>query len=242
MPSTDTVSKSGISSLNLYQKLAAITGEIGTIKKDGRNKDQGYAFIEYAAVAGELRKLFAKYNVVIVPRMPQHANQQRDTMRSAKGSVGYHILIDFTYTVVNADNPDDKFTVTWTGEATAWDDKGTNKAATSALKYYLMRQFNISEKGDDPDADTPKQVASEPKQAPAPAASKPGRISPKQLSKMQADFTELGIEDRQEKLGYIAEVVGREVASSQELSLNEARQVIDRLESLLVTAAEGERS
>lgn len=138
--------------MNLYQKLAAITGEIGVIKKGGTNKEQGYAFIEYAAVAGELRTLFAKYGVVIVPRMAQATKQQRTEVTSKYGAKGAYALIDFTFTVINADAPEDKFTVQWTGEAIDYGDKAANKAATGALKYYLMRQFNISEKGDDPDA------------------------------------------------------------------------------------------
>jgi len=147
------------STLNIYQKLARITGEVGLIKKGGTNKDQGYAFIEYAAVAGELRGLFAKYGVVIVPRMAIAVDQQRTEVASKYGAKGNHALIDFAFDVVNADKPDDRFTVPWTGESQSFDDKGTNKAATSALKYYLMRQFNISEKGDDPDEVTPIAVA-----------------------------------------------------------------------------------
>ncbi|MEC5150891.1 ERF family protein [Cryobacterium sp. GrIS_2_6] len=146
------------STLNLYQKIAKITGEVGLIKKGGTNKDQGYAFIEYAAVAGELRSLFAKYGVVIVPRMQVASKQSRNEVESKYGAKGNHALIDFSFNVVNADKPEDRFTVPWTGEALSFDDKGTNKAATSALKYYLMRQFNISEKGEDPDADSPTAI------------------------------------------------------------------------------------
>lgn len=145
--------------LNLYQKLAAITGEIGAIKKGGTNSEQKYAFIEYAAVAGELRGLFAKHGVIIVPRMQQTIKQHRVEVLSKYDAKGTAVLVDMTFTVVNADAPDDKFTVTWTGEAIDFGDKATNKAATSALKYYLMRQFNISEKGDDPDAVSPDRGA-----------------------------------------------------------------------------------
>lgn len=143
------------SSLNLYQKLARITGDVGVIKKGGVNREQGYGFIEYAAVAGELRTLFAKYGVVIVPRMQRASAQSRAEITSKHGAKGYHVLVDFYFNVVNADKPEDKFTVSWTGEAADFGDKAINKAATSALKYYLMRQFNISEKGDDPDESTP---------------------------------------------------------------------------------------
>jgi hypothetical protein len=141
--------------LNLHQKLVRITGEVGAIKKGGTNREQGYGFIEYAAVAGELRGLFAKYGVLIVPRMQQAHKQHRLDVTSKTGARGVYALVDFAFTVINTDKPDDKFTVTWTGEALDYGDKATNKAATSALKYYLMRQFNISEKGDDPDGVTP---------------------------------------------------------------------------------------
>lgn len=142
---------SDVRSLNIYQKLAEITGKIGVIDKGGKNTEQNYAFIEYAAVAGKLRTLFAEYGVLIIPRMPKSADHQREEITTKYGNKGVAILIDFTFEIVNADKPDDKFDVTWTGEAADYGDKGTNKAATSALKYYLMRQFNISEKGEDND-------------------------------------------------------------------------------------------
>ena len=142
---------SDVRSLNIYQKLAEITGKIGVIDKGGKNTEQNYAFIEYAAVAGKLRTLFAEYGVLIIPRMPKSTEHQREEITTKYGNKGVAILIDFTFEIVNADKPDDKFDVTWTGEAADYGDKGTNKAATSALKYYLMRQFNISEKGEDND-------------------------------------------------------------------------------------------
>lgn len=147
--------------MNIYQKIALITGELGSIQKGGRNREQGYDFIEYAAVAGELRKLFAKHGVVIVPRMEPSGKQQREAVSSKAGKRGTYTHINFTYCVVNADDPNDKFTVQWTGEALDYGDKATNKAATSALKYYLMRQFNISEKGEDPDRESPEADAKE---------------------------------------------------------------------------------
>lgn len=142
--------------LNLFQKLAAITGEVGIIKKDGTNTEQHYSFIEYAAVAGRLRDLFADYGIVIVPYMAKASNQTRTEFSSRNGAKGTAVLIDFTFVVYNADKPEEKISVTWVGEAADYGDKATNKAATAALKYYLMRQFNISEKGEDPDAESPE--------------------------------------------------------------------------------------
>lgn len=94
--------------LNLYQKLAKITGEVGVIAKGGMNNEQKYAFIEYAAVAGELRGLFAKHGVVIVPTMQKTAEQSRTEVTSKYGAKGEHVLVDMQFTVINADDPSER--------------------------------------------------------------------------------------------------------------------------------------
>lgn len=140
--------------LNLYQKLAKITGEIGVIAKDGNNQQQKYKYIEYETIAGKFRELFSKYGVVLIPSM---VDQERSAITTSRGSSGVSTVCHFEFTVVNADKPDDRFVVKWQGEAADYGDKATNKAATAAVKYYLMRQFNISSKGDeDPDSQTPE--------------------------------------------------------------------------------------
>src|SRR4051794_16194282 len=98
--------------LNLYQKLAAITGEVGIIAKDGQNREQNFKFIEYAAVAGRLRDLFAKYGVVVVPSMPALEDQQRQPVTTRNGKAGVAVLMDMTFEVINADKPEERFSVT----------------------------------------------------------------------------------------------------------------------------------
>ena len=149
--------------LNLYQKLAKITGEIGVIAKDGNNQQQKYKYIEYETIAGKFRELFSKYGVVLIPSMVE---QERSAITTSRGSSGVSTVCHFEFTVVNADKPDDRFVVKWQGEAADYGDKATNKAATAAVKYYLMRQFNISSKGDeDPDSQTSEVAAKQQKPA-----------------------------------------------------------------------------
>jgi len=74
------------------------------------------------------------------------------------GSKGVNVTIQFTFTFKNADDPSQTEVVHWTGEANDYGDKATNKAATAALKYCLMRTFNISEQGDDPDGTSIERV------------------------------------------------------------------------------------
>lgn len=179
--------------LNLYQKLANITGEIGVIAKDGNNQQQKYKYIEYETIAGKFRELFSKYGVVLIPSMVE---QERSAITTSRGSSGVSTVCHFEFTVVNADKPDDRFVVKWQGEAADYGDKATNKAATAAVKYYLMRQFNISSKGDeDPDSQTPEVAQKQ---------QKPAMASVRQIvavSKLLASKGVTSDEDRKAILG-----------------------------------------
>lgn len=138
---------------SLSARIAAISNEIGAIAKDGRNSQQGYAFIEYAQVAARARELQAKHGVAIVPTVESYECTE---VRNKFGSIGYHYLLDMSFTVINTDDPEDKMTVKWISEATDYGDKGINKAITSGVKYFIMRLYNISEKGErEADQDTP---------------------------------------------------------------------------------------
>ena len=149
---------------SLAAKIAAISKDLGAIKKGGHNKEQHYDFIEYAAVSGKIRELLDKHGVAIIPTVTDY---ERDDVTSARGSVGYHYTLKMHFTVINADDQNEKIESDWLGESTDWGDKGVNKAETSGTKYFYMRLFNISEKGDT-DNETDSQNNSAEKSKPAP--------------------------------------------------------------------------
>lgn len=152
---------------SLAAKIAAISKDLGTIKKGGHNNEQHYDFIEYAAVSGKIRELLDKHGVAIIPSVTSY---ERDDVKSARGATGYHYTLQMSFTVINADDPADKLEATWMGESTDWGDKGINKAETSGTKYFYMRLFNISEKGDtDNEADKTSGSAAESKPAKKPS-------------------------------------------------------------------------
>lgn len=147
----------------LAARIAAISKDLGAIKKSGHNKEQHYDFIEYAAVSGKIRELLDQHGVAIIPTVTDY---ERDDVKSRNGATGYHYTLKMTFTVINADNQEDQIVATWMGESTDWGDKGINKAETSGTKYFLMRLFNISEKGDaDNDPDSQDNSAAESKPA-----------------------------------------------------------------------------
>lgn len=136
---------------NLYQKLLAITEEIGTVAKGGRNTQQGYAFIEAAQISAEVRVQLAKHGVMIIP---ETTSKTIDQFTNAKGTTMFHANVVSRFTLVNADNPDERMVCEWDGgEALDTSDKATNKAITASNKYFLMKLFNISDK-EDPDTET----------------------------------------------------------------------------------------
>lgn len=183
--------------LNLYQKLAKITGEIGVIAKDGNNQQQKYKYIEYETIAGKFRELFSKYNVVLIPSMVE---QERTNITTARGASGVSTVCHFEFTVVNADKPDDRFVVKWQGEAADYGDKATNKAATAAVKYYLMRQFNISSKGDeDPDSQTPEVAQKQ---------QKPAMASVRQITAVSKLLASKGVTNGEDRKAILGAAIG----------------------------------
>lgn len=171
--------------MNLAAKIAKISSEIGALAKTGRNAQQGYAYIEYAAVAPKISSLQEKYGVAIVPCVEDY---KADQIATAKGGVGYHYILNMTFRVINTENPEENYEAKWLGESTDYGDKGINKAETSATKYFLMRLYHISDKNEEEaDKTTPEQ---KPKPQPKNEANKP-KIDHVFLSKVRGKLPTL---------------------------------------------------
>jgi len=76
--------------------------------------------------------------------------------------------------------------------------------------------------------------APEPELDPEPEPSLPVEemVTTPQMRKMQAMFSEKGFRDRDDRMAYVNEVVGIEVASSKDLTKDQASRVIDALDQL----------
>lgn len=120
---------------------------------------------------------------------------------------------------------------------------GTPQAIGSSLTYmrrYLLGCLTGIVTDDDEDGQlaekasrTQRRERSEKpsdEQAPADQQSRdPGAISPAQLGKIGALMGDLGIRDRDSALAYVADVIGRAVASRNELTKAEASKLIEAL-------------
>ena len=126
--------------------------------------------------------------------------QERSAITTSRGSSGVSTVCHFEFTVVNADKPDDRFVVKWQGEAADYGDKATNKAATAAVKYYLMRQFNISSKGDeDPDSQTPEVAAKQ---------QKPAMASVRQITAVSKLLANKGVTNGEDRKAILGAAIG----------------------------------
>lgn len=140
---------------NLYQKLAEILGDIGAIQKTGRNKEQGYEYIEQGQILAEVRKRLSEKHVIILPRIVERKVERFEAHTRSGNRTAVHALVNMEYDIINADNPEEHITIAWDGgESIDYGDKATQKALTSNQKYFLAKLFMVSDK-EDADKDTP---------------------------------------------------------------------------------------
>ncbi|MEO3860952.1 hypothetical protein [Acrocarpospora sp. B8E8] len=93
-----------------------------------------------------------------------------------------------------------------------------------------------------PNAQTIRGAVTPPEPQPEPPPTAERMISEPQQKKMGALMREAGITDRDTALAFVADVIGREVASRNELTLAEAGRVIDYLENPPATGEEPQQA
>jgi len=149
--------------MSLNQKLALIMSKVSRVPKNGWNDHFKYQFATDADVSDLVRTLLAEAGIAFLASMT-HVEQitwmEETTYKNSGNTVTKQRCksrCTFEYTFICVDTGDSR-TCTWVGEADDDQDKGISKAATSALKYFLLKTFMIStgNMADDPDADLDK--------------------------------------------------------------------------------------
>lgn len=136
--------------LNLYQRLADIAGTLH-VDKNGQMTEAGrYSFIKHEDLIEALKSILQTNGIVILPEEVEMIAATE--YKTARGALGRHVRIKVVYRIVDAWDPSVSFTVEALGEAADTQDKGTQKAGTSAEKYLYMRLLKITEGGQDSDA------------------------------------------------------------------------------------------
>lgn len=128
----------GFDELNLWQKIARITGMVGGVEKRGFNAFHKYHYVMEADLVTAVRHYLAVAGIVIIP----------DVLEVTKEGELTSIMVNYIVT-----DGKENFTFRMPGYGSDRGDKGVYKAITGSNKYALMKLFKI-ETGDDPEGDT----------------------------------------------------------------------------------------
>ena len=146
-----------IKSMNIFQRVAAITAELGTVAKNLSVKAGGgsYKAVSERDIIDAVKPLEEKYRVYSYPSAREIIDDEilegeKTYNGSTTKTTTFFTRIQTVYTFVNIDEPKETFSTIVFSEGIDTGDKGSGKAMTYADKYALMKAYKIST-GDDPD-------------------------------------------------------------------------------------------
>lgn len=142
---------------NIFEKLLAITSEIGNVNKNlvvGEGKAQ-YKAVGEADVLKAVKELEEKYGIYSYPCSRRIVDSSiLQTEKEFKGEIkrGNQIFLrlETVYRFVNVDNPEEHIDITTYGDGVDTQDKAPGKAMTYSDKYALLKAYKMIT-GDDPD-------------------------------------------------------------------------------------------
>jgi hypothetical protein len=140
----------------IHEAIAAIMGEVGSIKKDRTNSGQGYKFRGIDDVYLAIHDLFVKFGVFSVPTVEDERSEERMTK---SGTTLIYRVLKIRYDFFAKDGS--SLSATVIGEGMDSGDKASNKAMSVAHKYAILQLLAIpTEDTVDPENDnhelTPK--------------------------------------------------------------------------------------
>jgi len=162
-------------SAGLYRKLAAISGAIGAVEKDGRNQDQKYRYPTPASVFLGVKPLLDQQQLAIVPHLVEFV--EVDTGQKSGGGKPFILnRVTMHYHIVDGESGEE-MVVPWMAQAgTYGDDKGLAKAQTIALRTFLIQLFQIP--AEDPETDPDARDSRPPHETRQPAQQRPAAQRP----------------------------------------------------------------
>lgn len=149
----------------LFAKMAKVMGELSRLPKSGHNNFFGYDFVTDADISDALRQRLADNGLAFFASMVDYT--QTETINE-KGKQAVRTAATFEFTFACTETGE-SMTCRWFSEAIDNADKGLNKAATAALKYFLMKTFIISSGDVQDDTDSGDQTGSTPGKKPSSA-------------------------------------------------------------------------
>lgn len=156
-------------SLNIYQKLAKIRKQVEVIQ---RNKSgYGYKYVSEDEILAKISGFMDKYSLSLIPSVIHSSAtvapyNTKKTKSTGKGELYEEnvnevlVSADMIFTWVNNDNPEERIDVPWILVGHQSDGSQSFGSGLSyAMRYFLLKFFNIATPDDDPDKWRSKQKA-----------------------------------------------------------------------------------
>lgn len=125
-------------------KLARIMAQMPNLQPAGFNQHFRYHFIKDTQVSAAVRPRMAREGLIVIPNVLEEKSVELTTSRGGKSQL---TKLHIEFTIIDAESGD---SITGSGYGYGDDagDKGANKAFTSAMKYWLMKLFQIGGEDD----------------------------------------------------------------------------------------------
>jgi hypothetical protein len=159
--------------MNIYESMAAVMEDCGTVAKSSTNEKQRYKYRGIDAVMNALNPALRKHKVFVVPEVQ---DQEREKRTTQNGGVLIYSTVKVKYTFYAEDGT--SVTAVVIGEGMDSGDKSTNKAMSAAFKYACFQAFCIpTEEMRDSEEDSPEPA---PRTMQRPSQHRMSRPSPEQ--------------------------------------------------------------
>ena len=141
--------------MNLFQRLSAVSSEVGKIAKDATvTAGYGsYKAVTHDAVTGQTRAAMEKYGVIAITSV-ESFSETREELTKSNGDIRtvFRCTVEVCTEFINCDNPEETYQVKAFGTGEDGGDKAVGKAISYATKYSLLKGLML-ETGDDTDHD-----------------------------------------------------------------------------------------
>lgn len=146
--------------MKVFEAVAAVMGDVGAVKKDGRNTQQNFKFRGIDAVVNALSPAMRKHGLTVFPSKVEHRNGSTQ-LSGGKTATAPVVIVDYTFVGPEGDT----FTSQVVAESFDLGDKATAKAMSVALRTCLLQTFMLPTDDADPDEHTYERQTYQPTNA-----------------------------------------------------------------------------
>jgi hypothetical protein len=219
--------------VNIYAALSAVMADVDHVAKRDRNEQQRFLFRGVDAVVNAVGPVLRKHHVLVIPQT-ESVDYAQLTTRNGGSMTSCRVVVTYTFYAEDGSNISSRVAA----ESFDSGDKSTPKAMSVAFRTALLQALALPTDEPEPDGQT---YDTGPPERPAPPPpdeqgtrrmSRPSAaVTPAQLTALHAAFTHANITDREERLAYCVDKIGRPITTSNELTKAEASRVLDALKS-----------